>query len=449
MKKILVLGAGRSTPFLIHYLLEHAAAEDWSVTVGDREREQAENLLGGHPRGRAIRFEVDRLDEHRGELAAADVVVNLLPPNFQPIIAHYCLEQRRSMVSASYRNHRIGELEAEASRRGLLLLTEVGLDPGIDLMSAMELIDRIHADGGVVETFASYGSGVPAPESATAPIRYAVTWNPRNVVMAGENGAQYLRDGTVKILPWHRMFQETWTVEVDGIGPMEAYPNRDSLVYRDSFGLREAHTLVRGTLRYPGWGEVWQQLVRLGLPNEQFTIPGLKERSFRELVEIFLPDDGGSCRSVEARVAGFLHLSPTGHIMDTLRWLGLFSDQRIGGADETPAAALGELLKSRLVLPEGGRDMIILQHQLGVRYPEQGDRRERITSTFVAKGEPGGMTAMARSVGLPLALAVRLLLRGELTVTGCPLPTEPQIYRPLLEQMAAEGVEFKEKVESL
>ena len=446
MENILVLGAGQSATYLIRRLLEQAAEREGFVTVGDRDRDLALRAVGGHPRGEAIAFDVNDVEMRGAQIEHAAVVVNLLPQHFQSVVAWDCLQHGRHLVSVSYKDRRMDELERDARRKGVLFLTEVGLDPGIDLMSAAAIVHRVHEDGGMVESLESYGSGVPAPEVDSNPLRYCITWNPRNVAMAGEQGAQYLDLGRIKIVPWHQLFHHSWPKEVPGLGVMEAYPNRDSLSYRDKFGIPDAETLIRGTLRYPGWSETWHQIVRLGLPNETIAIPDLARRSLREIVEMFLPSTVSGA-NVEWRVANYLGVSRTGRIMDNLRWLGLFSEEPSGIAGTTPADALIHLLNTRLALPADARDMIILLHEVHARYPRENGRRERVTSTLVHYGEPGGTTAMARTVGLPAAIAVELLLAGELPLTGCHIPTHPAIYQPILSRLEAEGLRFEESVE--
>ncbi len=447
MRNILVLGAGQSAGYLVHQLLDDATRHDWFVTVGDRDLGLAEVLVGEHPRGAAIRFDVNDAEMTSSQVERSAVVVNLLPQRYQPPLAWCCLRQQRHMISVSYRDREMEEMEEEAQRNGVLFLTEVGLDPGIDLMSAAQTLHAIHAEGGSVLRFESYGSGVPSEESATNPLRYGITWNPRNVAMAGEAGAQYFEDGKIKIMPWHKIFHHPWPKRVPGIGMMEAYPNRDSLAYRDLLGLSEAQTIIRGTLRYPGWCEVWAQIVELGLPNERMVIPDLPERSWAEIVEMFLPR-GVSGGGVEERVANYLRLSSTGRVMDTLRWLGLFDTSPIGVEGRTVADALIHQLKERLPLPPGGRDMVILLHDFLVRRQE-GGQLEHLQSTLIARGEKNGFTAMSRTVGLPAAIATRLLLTGRLPLTGCHIPIHPAIYEPVLEELAAAGLAFEETVETV
>ncbi|MEM7479848.1 MAG: saccharopine dehydrogenase C-terminal domain-containing protein [Acidobacteriota bacterium] len=442
MKNILILGAGQSAPLLIRDLLHHAGEHDWRVTVADLNREAAAARLEGNPRGRAITFDAEAGGD---EITAADLVVNLLPPSFQAPIAEQCVAAGRPMISASYTAPATRELDAAARERGVLILTEMGLDPGIDHMSTMELLDRLAREGAVVESFESYGSGVPATDSVDNPFGYAITWNPRNVVLAARDGAQFLRGGRVQVAPWMRIFEESWTVEVPGVGPMDAYPNRDSLAYREIFRLGDARTLIRGTLRHAGYCALWRHVVRIGLANDALEIPGLAELSFRELTDMFLPD-GLPGRSVEERAAAYLRLDPDGGEMAGLRWLGLFSSDEPVAVDGTAVDALVALLYRKFKLPEGGRDMVILQHQLGVR--REDGRRERITSWMVEHGEPGGITAMARTVGLPAAIAARLVLTGQLTETGVHIPTTPAFYEPVLAELDKAGIQFTEKSES-
>lgn len=450
MNQVLVLGAGRSAPFLVHRLLDMAIESNWFVTVADLDRAAAESLVAGHPRGAAIQFDVNDEAMRNARISQADVVVNMLAPAFQHLVAWDCLSHGTHMLSVSYRDEAVRALDADAHRKGVLLLSELGLDPGIDHMSAMALLDRIRTEGGRVLAFRSYGSGVPAPGQEMNPLGYWITWNPRNVVMSGASGAQYMESGKTKLVPHHRVFRHTWPVEVEGAGEMVAYPNRDSVSYGSVFGIGEAETIIRATMRWPGWCETWDAIVRLGLPNESLRVPDLGCRSGREVLEMFLPETGDSTevgsRELEARVASLLGIPANGEVIRNLEFLGLFSDRVLGCTGETPADMLIHLLRTRLPIPVGGRDMVILLHEIEVRQAD--DSLERITSTMVTEGD-AGFTAMARAVGLPTALAVRLLLDGSLTLTGSLIPTHPAVYAPVLRALEDEGLVFAETREPL
>jgi saccharopine dehydrogenase-like NADP-dependent oxidoreductase len=446
MKRILVLGAGASAPYLIHHLLEVSTKHDWFVTVGDRDLAAAETRVNGHERGKALEFDVNDVELLASQITRSDLVVNLLAPRFQPDIARECVRIGRSMVSASYRDDRICDFDDDASRKGVLLLTEVGLDPGIDHMTAMSLIDRIKAEGGEVVSFESYGGGLPAPDTLDNPFGYVITCNPRNVVMAGERGAEFLDRGQIRMVPFHNLFQNSWPVKVPGVGDMEAYPNRSSLSYRTLYGIEEVESMIRGTIRYPGFCETWTQIARLGLPNETLQIPDLGDRTWAELVEMFVPTQVAG-DNLALRVANFLRISPTGQIMKNLTWLGLFAEEKTGVTGNTAASAMVELLNRKLRLAADARDMVILQHDFLIRYPAENSRHEQIVATLVAYGEPGGFTAMAKTVGMPAAIAAELILTDQIPLTGCQIPTHPAIYKPILAELEKEGLRMTETVE--
>jgi saccharopine dehydrogenase-like NADP-dependent oxidoreductase len=444
MKNILVLGAGKSAHYLINYLLKQADKFNWFVTVGDQDINLARKAVNRHPKGNVISFNVNDAEMRLTQIEKADLVINFLPPSYQYLIGLGCISRGKHMITASYQDDRMHDLNNDAHRKGILILNEMGLDPGIDHMSAMSTLKELKNQGGKIISFKSYGSGLPAPESANNPLKYAVTWNPRNVVMAGEVGAQYLYKGQIKILPHHEVFQRTWTVDLDGIGKMEAYPNRDSLKYQSLFELYDVHTMIRATLRYPGWCETWLQIVRLGLSNETMHIPNIRDYTYRQLVEMFLPLHDSSA-STEERVANFLNINPTGKIMENLTWLGLFSDEPIECEDNTAAAVMEDILKKKLNLPVDGRDMVAIKHEVEVAYPGRSVITECITSTFIEYGEPGGFTAIAKTVGLPAAIAAKLLLSDELPISGCHIPTHPAIYSKVFPELKKSGLKFVTK----
>jgi len=447
MKNVLILGAGQSSPYLIYYMLNEAEKYNWEVIVADYNYEAALAKINNHPKGKAVQFDVN--DENlRNELIKnADIVLNLLAPPFQFLIASDCLKHGKSVISASYENKKVAALNKEAKEKGILILNEMGLDPGIDHMSAMSLIQKIHDENGFVTSFISYGSAIPAPEVKSNPLNYCITWNSRNVVMAGEMGAVYLEDDKIKIVPYRHLFNSTNEVEVDGIGKLEAYPNRDSVMYQDVFELKNVKTMIRGTLRYPGYSELWSQIVKLGMPNEVVEIPKLSEMTYREYTEMFVPKTANSV-NLEDRVADFLKISPTGVIMDKLKWLGLFDNKVIGGNVKTSTEVMQKILNEKLPLPAGKRDMVILMHILEAEFPNTNTRKKYV-STLVDYGKQNGITSIAKTVGAPAAIAAKLILLGELNITGTHIPTHQLIYTKVLIELETLKLKFVEKVEEI
>lgn len=448
MKNVLILGAGQSTPHLISYMLDNAEANDWFVTVCDLNVEVAKARINGNTRGHAVEFDINDEQLRQTLIEKSDIVINMLAPKFQYMIALDCLRYGKHFVSASYEDVRVPDLNKDANRKGIIILNEMGLDPGIDHMSAMAIISNIRKNGGIITSFISYGSGLPAPEVKSNPLRYCITWNPRNITMAGSAGAQYMEDSKIKIVPHSEVFKRTWEVDVDGVGVLEAYPNRDSLVYKDLFKLHQVDTMIRATLRYPGWSETWSQIIKLGIPNEVMRIPSINDLSFADLTEMFLPLNVSGAK-VEARVANFLGISPTGKIMDNLRWLGLFSDKKIPYKVKTSAEVMTELLREKMPLPEGARDMVILVHEISAYYPQEGNRKEKTTSTLIDYGEDQIYTAISRTVGLPAAIAAKLILTDKMPIAGCHIPTHPQIYTRVMDELEKMNIKFNERVEEI
>ena len=448
MKKILVLGAGQSAPFLIRYLLNEAERNNWYVTVCDMNLELARKVVNGHAYGNASQFDVNDSNQRHSQIQKSDVVVNFLTPTFQYLIALDCVRFRKHVITASYENQRVAELDDDAVTNGLLILNEMGLDPGIDHMSAMSIISGIRERGGTISSFISYGSGLPAPEVKSNPLNYCITWNPSNVVTAGDAGAQYLEDGNLKILPYHQVFNRTWDVEIEGLGLFEAYPNRDSLLYQKIFKLANVKTMIRGTLRFPGWSETWNQIVKLGLSQGSLVLPEVAELSYKQFMEMYLPINVSGPK-LEARIASYLNISPTGKIMQNLKWLGLLSSEKIGKNYKTSVELMTDLIKRKMPLPEGSRDMVILHHEIEAGFPNKNSK-EKITSTLIEYGNPAEKyTAIAKTVGAPAAIATKLLLNGELALRGCHIPTHPEVYTKVLRELKTLGIKFVEKREEI
>lgn len=438
MPRILLLGAGRSTASLISYLLRQASARGWHLTIGDLSTHHLEPLRAAHPEQLTLLpFDINQPHNLDELVAAADVVISMLPAAFHLPVARACVQQRRSLVTASYVSAEIGALDGAARAAGVTLLMECGLDPGIDHMSAMQVIHRLRDQQATITSFRSYCGGLVAPESDTNPWHYKFTWNPRNVVVAGQGTAKFMQDGTYRYVPYHQLFKRTETISVPGFGEFEGYPNRDSLSYRAPYGLDEIPTMLRGTLRRPGYPEAWNALVQLGLTDDSYLLEHPDRLTWRQWLESYLPTEVGGEAGPAARVAQFLGIDPHHAIIQKLEWLGLFGDESIAMASATPAQALEKLLTSKWSLEPGDRDMVVMQHLFHYYLP--GDKRERLlTSSLVVIGDDPIHTAMAKTVGLPVGIAVARLLDGQLTQTGVVIPTSADLYEPILEELARE-----------
>ena len=434
--RILIIGAGRSSTALINYALRHSEELGWNVTVADADPTVAAAKVNGHPRGQTAWLDVTKTNDRRELIGRSDIVVSLLPAHLHIEVAQECIRLKKHLVTASYVSQELYRLGDEARNRELIFMGEMGLDPGIDHMSAMQRINAIRQKGGKVTSFKSFTGGLISPESNDNPWGYKFTWNPRNVVLAGQGTAQYLENGKLKYLPYYRLFQNTWDVEVEGIGKFEAYANRDSLLYRQQYGLEDIPTILRGTLRYPGYCAAWNALVRIGMTDGDFPILDSANITYHELMEALAPSGNGS---VKDRIAGMLKLEPKGEVMKRLAWLGLFRKKRIRLKGATPALILENLLLDRWKLQPDDKDLIVMQHQIEYTL---GGKAQRETSNLVMKGENAQDTAMARLVGLPLGIFVRLMTQGKIRATGVHIPTMQEVYEPVLKEMEEYGLEF-------
>ena len=440
MKNILVIGAGRSSSTLIQYLLNHSSTESWTVTVADVSLELVLQKTQGHPNSKAIEFDVNNVDQRQSEIKAADVVVSMLPAFMHLLVANDCLEYGKHLITASYVSKEIAALDWEVKNKGLLFLSEMGLDPGIDHMSAMQLIDRIKAQGGEVLSFKSYCGGLVAPESNDNPWGYKFTWNPRNVVLAGQGTAQYIENGAYKYIPYNRLFTQTETVRVEGHGSFDAYANRDSLSYRKPYGLTDIPTMLRGTLRMPGYCKAWNAFVRLGLTDDTYKVVDAERMTYAEWIAAYLPD--GNEPELSKRLARFLQEEEQSEVMQKIKWLGILGNDKINLQDASPAQILQELLERKLKLQEQDKDMIVMQHQFVYTLAKQ---TRKINSSLLVTGADQVHTAMAQTVGLPMAIAVRLLLKGQIKSRGVRIPTSSEIYEPVLKELDSLGVKFDER----
>lgn len=438
MKTVLVLGAGRSASVLINYLLSQAAKRQWKVIVGDLEPELARQKLGGSSYGEAIAFNIADIPASARVIAGSDVVVSLLPPHLHAAVARLCLDHGRHLITASYVSPDMRRLHRQAIEKNVLLLNECGLDPGIDHMSAMEVIHRIQQEGGRVTSFESFTGGLIAPDTDPEnPWRYKFTWNPRNVVTAGQGTARYLEAGKVRFIPYTQLFRRVTPVHVPGYGHYEGYANRDSLQYKEAYGLNSVHTLLRGTLRSPGFCAAWHVLVQLGVCDDSYTI-NCEGLSHCDFIELFLPYDA---RPAEERLAAWLDLPLQGPEMQRLRWSGFFSSEPIGLTQGTPAQITEHILNKRWALRPEDKDMIVMWHRFGV---EKNGVQSEIQSSLAVTGTDSVHTAMAKTVGLPLGIATRLLLEGQIKTRGVAIPVQAELYHPILNDLKTHGIAFHE-----
>ncbi len=444
MKRILVLGSGLSTSSLIDYLLSHAEKEDWTVMVGDIDIATAKQKIDGHPRGNAISFDIFNETDKNRYIKDADIVISMLPARFHPMVADACLENGRNMLTASYVSPEIRRLDYLTRQKGLLFFNELGVDPGIDHMSAMRVIDSIRAKGGKLTGFRSYTGGLIAPESDNNPWNYKFTWNPRNVVLAGQGTSMYIRDGKYKYIPYHQLYRSAEKTTVLDLGEFEVYPNRDSLKYREVYNLPDIKTMIRGTMRRPGYCEAWNAFVQLGMTDDSYTMDYAGNQSWLEFTESFLP--AGTTGSVKERLGAYLNIPADGVIMDKLAWLGMFDTKAVGLHDATPAQILQHKLEQKWGLGPNDKDMLVMQHLFD--YQLNGKKYQH-KSSLVVIGKDQHQTAMAITVGTPLAIATRLVLTGAIRAVGVQVPTSPEFYMPILTELEQYGIKFiEEEVEN-
>jgi saccharopine dehydrogenase-like NADP-dependent oxidoreductase len=435
MKNVLILGAGLVSRPIVRYLLERT---DRTIVVASRTVAKAEALIAGHPRGKAVAVNVDNEAQVESLVKEAEIVVSLVPYTHHVAVTKLALRHRAHVVTTSYVSPAMRELDGPARQAGVALLNEIGLDPGIDHMSAMQVIHQIQRSGGTVTHFSSCCGGFPAPEANTNPWGYKFSWSPRGVMMAGRNNAKYLKDGKVVDIPGPELFLNRWPYGVEGTGLFEIYPNRDSLGYIDVYGLQGVRNMFRGTIRYPGWCETLKAIADLGLLDlEEVTFaPGTTYSSF---MARFLPAGSGS---IAERLAKRLGIEVDHDILKRLEWAGLLSDRPLPEGKASPLDVLSNRLQKVMTYRSGERDMIVLRHEFVASWP--GRPSARTVCLLVDYGQPFGDSSMARTVSLPAAIAVRLMLLKKLDIVGVHIPVEPEIYEPVLAELAALGVQFKE-----
>jgi saccharopine dehydrogenase (NADP+, L-glutamate forming) len=440
MKKVLILGAGLVAKPLVRYLLDQP---DFKVKVASRTVSKAVKLIDNHPDGEAKELNLKDEEGLKKEIADADIIISMVPYSFHPKVAKYCIDYNKHMVTTSYVSEVMQNLDDEAKKAGILILNEVGLDPGIDHMEAMRIIHDVEEKGGEILSFNSYCGGLPAPEANTNPFGYKFSWSPVGVLLAGKNSAQYLKDGQQVFIPSEDLFKNYTLINIEGLGEFEGYPNRNSLPYIQIYGIQSTETMLRGTLRNKGWCPTMKNMVDLGLLDEEEK--EWEGFTFKDFIRHLLYNPAEE--DIRKAMAARLNIEEDSEVIKRLEWLGLMSDEPLPVKKGSAMDILGAKMLEKLQYEEGERDMIVLRHEFIASYP--GEKKERITSTLIDFGIPNGDSSMARTVGLPAAIGTKLILEGKIGLVGVHIPIIPEIYVPILQELKELGIAFKEKREEI
>lgn len=441
MRNILLIGAGRSTASLIHYLVENAVENNWQLKIVDQTITHLDQWAKKEVVSCQV-FDVNDQEMRNRLIQESDVVISMLPAHMHLEVAKDCVTYKKHMVTASYISDGMKELDAQAKEAGVIMINEIGVDPGIDHLSAMKVIDEIRSKGGRLTAFETFTGGLVAPESDDNPWNYKFTWNPRNVVLAGQGGAvKFIQEGTYKYIPYHKLFRRTELIDVDEFGKFEGIANRDSLKYRSVYGLEDIPTMYRGTLRRPGYCRAWDAFVQLGATDDSYTLPNSEEMTFREFINLFLPYNPTD--SVELKLRHYLGLAHDDiELFDKLAWLDIFKDIKVGIKNATPAQVLQKILERKWTLKPEDKDMIVMWHKF--IYELEGEEHEK-HSSMVIKGKDTEDTAMAMTVGYPVGIATKMILNGKINTPGVHIPIKKEMYEPILAELSNYGIRFKEK----
>ena len=432
MRSILLFGAGKSATMLIEYLLDNAKNGNWILTIADSNFDLAKAKIAGSPYGIPVSVNVESESSRREVIEKADLVISMLPPHLHILVAEDCISFGKNLLTASYVNDQIKSLSDRISGKNLLFLYEMGLDPGIDHMSAIRILDQIRAQGGRITSFKSHCGGLVAPESDNNPWHYKISWNPRNVVTAGRDGAIFIEDGEIVKLKQKELFSAPKSVLIKDLGTLSFYPNRDSLAYAPIYGLQKVKNLQRTTLRYPSFISGWNWILELGLTDDD-PIIDTKNKTVEEVWASFEKKNLSSTFTDELKAQ--------------LNYLGRNDNQTIFPMEKASAAEFIQwCLESKLVLKTADRDMIVMLHE--IEYELSGSHFLH-TSQLVVKGKDQLHTAMAATVGLPLAIVAELILQDKIKLKGLLIPTVKEIYEPVLEKLSALGISFYEEAHKI
>ncbi|MEN8816347.1 MAG: saccharopine dehydrogenase C-terminal domain-containing protein [Nonlabens sp.] len=441
MRHILIIGAGKSTGVLVDYLLNKSNEHQLQLTIADKNLQSAQSLSQNHKNATAIELDIFEPEQRKKQISRADIVISMLPARFHIQVAKDCVALHKSMVTASYVSPEMEALDSEVKEKGLVFMNEIGVDPGVDHMSAMKVIDHITNQGGKLLLFESFTGGLVAPEDDNNLWNYKFTWNPRNVVTAGQGGAaKFIQEGKYKYIPYNRLFRRTEFLEVEGYGRFEALANRNSLKYREVYGLEDVLTLYRGTMRRIGFSKAWNMFVQLGMTDDTYVIEGSENMTYRDFVNSFLPYSPTD--SVELKMRHELKIDQDDIMWLKLEELDIFNNKKkIGIKDATPAQMLQAILENSWTLQPGEKDMIVMYHKFG--YELNGEKKQ-IDSTMVCLGDGNLQTAMAKTVGLPVGIAALKILNGEITEPGVQIPITAAVYEPILNELEGYGIRFRE-----
>jgi saccharopine dehydrogenase-like NADP-dependent oxidoreductase len=444
-KTILILGAGLSASSMIRYLLERSEKYNWHLRIVDQNLEMVERKINGHPNATALNFNALDPKERRPEIEKADLVISMLPAKFHPEVAHDCLDFKKHLITPSYISPEMRAMDEKAKEHHLIFMNEIGVDPGIDHMSAMKIIHEIQEEGGKLTAFRSFCGGLIAPESDNNPWNYKFTWNPRNVVLAGQGGAScFLDHNEYKYIPYNRLYSRLARISIEGYGEFDGYANRDSLSYRKTYGIDSIPTIYRGTLRRPGYCQAWNIFIELGMTDDSYKMDKSENLTPRSFLNAFLPYRPEI--TVEEKFKEFLR--PERHdLYEKFEWLGLFSkENKVGIENASPAQILENILVKKLVLGPDDKDMLVMYHEF--EYELNGEEF-RVTSSMVNIGEDQTYTSMSNTVGLPVAIAAKMILNDQISKHGVLLPTSKDLYLPILKELEEYGIHFKEVKEKV
>ena len=436
-----MFGAGKSAYSLVNYLLDNAEKEKWTLIIADMFPDAVKKLFKSEFL-EVTSFSLEDEEKKKELIKNSDLVISMLPARFHMEIATECLNFNKNLITPSYVSKEMREIENDVVSKGLIFLNEVGLDPGIDHMSAMQLIHKLQGEGNQITAFESFTGGLIAPESDNNPLHYKFTWNPRNVITAGQGSAvKFLHNGKHKYIPYHQLFARTEIVDLDEYGKFEGLANRDSLKYIELYGLEGVKTMYRGTFRRPPFSKVWHMLIQLGATDDTYVMEDSENMTYREFLNSFLKYRQGD--SIELKLAYYLHKDVDCLEMEILDWMGLFSDEKIGKANATPAQVLQHLLEPKLAMEADDKDMIVMRHLF--RYQKNDGPEQRLESYMVVLGDDDLSTGMAKTVGLTIGISAKLILNEKINARGVLMPLTSDIYEPILAELEDYGIIFKHK----